>query len=234
MPSPRAPIAVGGFTAGVGGAGGATVTKNHPTVGTIVNGALVEREIPASIVHDQSIELLLREPSFTSAARMAAAINELFPASAQAVDSTSVKVRLPGGLDGREVDFVARLESVELEPATPARIIINERTGTIVATASIRISNCAVSQGNLTLSIASTLTASQPTPFSSTGRTAILPSTTTDVAENRAAMVAPARAPYRRKSRRRPQHPRRYPRDMMAIFQAMKQAGALQAELLIR
>jgi flagellar P-ring protein precursor FlgI len=230
----QGPLAVGGFTGGVGGAGGATVTKNHPTVAVIVNGALVEREIPATIVQDQSIELLLREPSFTSAARMAAAINELFPASAQAIDSTSVKVRVPDGLDGREVDFVARLESVELEPATPARIIINERTGTIVATASIRISNCAVSQGSLTLSIASTLTASQPAPFSNTGRTAVLPSTATEVTESQAAMVALPELPTVEKVAAALNSLGVTPRDMMAIFQAMKQAGALQAELLIR
>ncbi|HMJ88583.1 MAG TPA: flagellar basal body P-ring protein FlgI, partial [Candidatus Acidoferrum sp.] len=120
---------VGGFSAGTGGGGGATVTKNHPTVAQIIGGALVEREIPATIVHDNHIEFLLREPSFTSAARISAAINELFTNSAHAMDATSVRVELPAGAQNLAVDFIARLEAVEVMPDTPARIIINERTG---------------------------------------------------------------------------------------------------------
>ncbi|MEI6784254.1 MAG: flagellar basal body P-ring protein FlgI, partial [Verrucomicrobiota bacterium] len=158
----QGPLSVGGFSAGQSGGGGATVTKNHPTVGTIINGAIVEREIPASIVRDNTVELLLREPSFTSAARLAEAVNQIFTNTAQAVDSTSIRVRIPEGMERFPVDFIARLESVEVTPDTAARIIINERTGTIVATSAIRISRCAVSQGNLVITIASSLDVSQP------------------------------------------------------------------------
>ncbi len=227
-------LAVGGFSSGTGGAGGASVTKNHPTVGTIVNGALVEREIPATLVQDQSIELLLREPGFTTAARMATAINEKFPGSAQAVDSTSIKVRMPDGAEGQVVDFIARIESIEVHPDAPARIIINERTGTIVATARIKISNCAISQGNLIISIASSLEVSQPNAFSNTGKTAVVPSTATGVDEARANMVALPELPTVEQVATALNTLGVTPRDMMAIFQAMKQAGALQAELLIR
>jgi flagellar P-ring protein precursor FlgI len=230
----QGPLAVGGFSAGTSGGGGATVTKNHPTVGTIVSGALVEREIPATLVHENLVELLLREPGFTSAARMAAAINEKFPASAQAVDSTSVKVRLPEGAENHVVDFIARLEAIEVHPDAPARIIINERTGTIVATARIKISNCAISQGNLIISIASTLEVSQPTAFSNTGRTVVTPKTDTGVTEAKANMVALPELPTVEKVATALNTLGVTPRDMMAIFQAMKQAGALQAELLIR
>jgi len=227
-------LAVGGFTSGTSGGGGATVTKNHPTVGTIVSGALVEREIPATIVRDNLLELLLREPSFTSAARMAAAINVVFPDSAHAVDSTSVKVRLPDGAETMAVDFIARLEAIEIHPDAPARIIINERTGTIVATARIKISNCAISQGNLIVSIASTLEVSQPTPFSNTGRTVVVPKTDTGVNEAKAQMVALPELPTVERVATALNTLGVTPRDMMAIFQAMKQAGALQADLLIR
>ena len=158
----QGPMAVGGFSVGTSGAGGASVTKNHPTVGTIINGALVEREIPATIVRENTIELLLREPDFTSAARLAEAVNQAFTNSAQAMDSTSVRVRMPPGTEERPVDFIARLEALEVTPDIPARIIINERTGTIVATATIRISHCAVSHGNLTITIANTLTFPSP------------------------------------------------------------------------
>src|SRR5262245_1327363 len=162
-------LAIGGFAGGTAGLGGATVQKNHPTVGQISGGALVEREIETTIVHKNHLELLLREPDFTSAARMAMAINNVFTNSAQAIDSTAVRVRVPEGLESFPVDFVARLEAIEVTPDIPARVIINERTGTIVATSRIRIANCAVSHGELTISIASTLDASQPNPLSQTG-----------------------------------------------------------------
>ena len=230
----QGPLAVGGFSAGTSGPGGATVTKNHPTVGVIVSGALVEREIPATLVRENIIELLLREPSFTSSARMAAAINEKFPDSAQAVDSTSVKIHLPAGAENQVVDFIARLEAIEVHPDAPARIIINERTGTIVATANIKISHCAISQGSLIISIASTLEVSQPTPFSNTGQTVVVPKTDTGVTEAKAQMIALPELPTVEKVATALNTLGVTPRDMMAIFQAMKQAGALQAELLIR
>jgi flagellar P-ring protein precursor FlgI len=232
----QGPLAVGGFmvAGGGGGGGGASVTKNHPTVGTIINGALVEREIPASVVQGDCIELLLREPSFTSASRMAEAINLTFTNSAQAMDSTTVRVRLPEGLEERPVDFIARLEAVEVIPDTPARIIINERTGTIVATSTIRISHCAVSQGNLTLTVANTMDVSQPNAFSRTGTTAVTPRTDTKVTENKTGIVSLPELPTVEKVASALNALGVTPRDMMAIFQAMKQAGALQAELVIR
>jgi flagellar P-ring protein precursor FlgI len=229
----QGPLAVGGFSVG-GGGGGANVTKNHPTVGTIIDGALVEREIPASVVHDNSIELLLHEPSFTSAARMAEAINLEFTNSAQAVDSTSVKIRVPDALTDRPVDFIARLEAIDVTPDIPARIIINERTGTIVATSTIRISNCAVSQGNLTLTVATTMDVSQPNAFSKTGTTTVTPRTDLKVSESKAGIVSLPELPTVEKVASTLNALGVTPRDMMAIFQAMKQAGALQAELIIR
>jgi flagellar P-ring protein FlgI len=227
-------LSIGGFTAGTGGAGGATVTKNHPTVGQIVGGALVEREIPTKIVTDNSIQLLLREPGFTSAARLSAAINAAFPNCARAADSTSVQVRMPEGAEGLPVDFIARLEALEVIPDTPARIVINERTGTIVATSQIKISSCAVAHGNVTINVASSLDVSQPLPFSESGRTVVTPRTSTDVLENRSSVIALPELPTVEKVASALNSLGVTPRDMMAIFQAMKQAGALQAELVIR
>jgi len=215
----QGPLSVGGFSAGQGGAGGATVTKNHPTVGTIIGGAIVEREIPASIVRDNTVELLLREPSFTTASRLAEAVNQ---------------VRMPEGMERFPVDFIARLEAVEVAPDTSARIIINERTGTIVATSAIRISHCAVSQGNLVITVASSLDVSQPSPFSQTGSTVVTPRTDTKVTESKASLVPLPEMPTVEKIASALNALGVTPRDMMAIFQAMKQAGALQAELIIR
>lgn len=225
---------LGGFAAGTGGGGGATVQKNHPTVAQIIGGALVEREIPATIVKNNFLELLLREPDFTSAARVAAAINGKFPESARALDSTTVRIVLPEGMESAPIDFLAHLQAVEVTPDTPARIIINERTGTIVATARIQISSCAVSQGNLTITIASNLDVSQPNPFSETGSTVVTPRTETEVSEGKGTLIALPDLPTVEKVAAALNALGVTPRDMMAIFQTMKQAGALQAELVIR
>jgi flagellar P-ring protein FlgI len=227
-------LSVGGFVAGQGGGGGATVQKNHPTVAQITGGALVEKEIPTQIVHNNKIDLLLREPDFTSAARMAMAINAVFPASSLAVDPTTVRVKVPEGLDNAAVDFIARLEAIEVTPDQAARIIINERTGTIVATSKIKISSCAVSHGDLTITIASTLDVSQPPAFSQGGSTAVTPRTDTTAVEAKRQLFSLPDMPSVEKVATALNAIGITPRDMMAIFQAMKQAGALQAELIMR
>jgi flagellar P-ring protein precursor FlgI len=165
---------------------------------------------------------------------MANAINQVFTNSAHAIDSTSVQVHMPPGAENNPIDFIAALESLEITPDTPARIIINERTGTIVATANVKISSCAVACGNITINIASTLDVSQPAPFSRGGQTVVTPNTTTDVTEKKAALVTFPELPTVEKVAAALNTLGVTPRDMMAIFQAMKQAGALQAELLIR
>jgi flagellar P-ring protein precursor FlgI len=230
----QGPLAVGGFTAGQGGPGGATTTKNIPTSAQISSGALVEREIQTTIVRDKTVELLLRDPDFTSAALMAEAINEVFTNSAVAVDSTSVQVHMPVGAEDKPINFIARLGSIEVTPNTPARIILSERTGTIVATASIHISSCAVAQGSITINVASTLNVSQPNALSDRGRTAVTPSTSTDVTEKKSSIVTLPEMPTVEKVAAALNALGVTPRDMMTIFQTMKQAGALQAELILR
>lgn len=230
----QGPVAVGGFTVGNGGGGGASVTKNFPTVGQIINGAIVEKEVSTSIVCNNSVELLLRDPSFVSAALMADAINGVFTNSARAVDSTSVQVQMPEGTQSHLVDFIARLEDVEVTPDVPARVIINERTGTIVATANIHISSCAVACGDITINISSTPSVSQPAPFSQGGQAKVTSQTTTEVTENKTSMVVLPELPTVEKVAMALNSLGVTPRDMMAIFQALKQAGALQADLIIR
>jgi flagellar P-ring protein precursor FlgI len=229
----QGPLVLGGFAAGDGGAGGATVTKNHPTTAQIVNGALVEREIPTQFVRDNSVELLLRDPSFGSASVMAAAINQVFTNSAHAVDSSTVQVQMPEGTEGAPVEFIARLNAIEVTPDTPARIIINERTGTIVATAAIHISSCAVASGNITINVASSQDVSQPNAFSN-GTTQTTKQTSTAVTETKSGLIALQELPTVEKVASALNALGATPRDMMSIFQAMKQAGALQAELIVR
>lgn len=230
----QGPLVLGGFAAGEGGAGGATVTKNHPTTAQIVNGALVEQEIPTQFVHDHSVELLLRDPSFNSASAMAAAINQVFTNAAMAEDSTAVKVKVPDNDESDPVDFVARLNMIEMTPDTPARVIINERTGTIVATAAIHISSCAVASGNITINVEQSLDVSQPAPFSNGGSTVVTPRTSTSVTESKSSLVPLQELPTVEKVAAALNALGATPRDMMSIFEAMKQAGALQAELISR
>ncbi|HZM03920.1 MAG TPA: flagellar basal body P-ring protein FlgI [Candidatus Saccharimonadales bacterium] len=227
-------LTLGGISAVADGAGGSSVVKNHPTVGQIANGALVEREIPAQIVSDHHLELILREPDFTTAARLALGLNQKFPDSSLALDSTTVRVRVPEEFEGTPVNFISLLEAIEITTDVPARIVINERTGTIVATSHIHISSCAVSHGNLTISITSALAVSQPDAFSQGGTTVVTPKTDTKVNEEKAAMIALPELPTVEKVASALNSLGVSPRDMMSMFQAMKEAGALQAELIIR
>jgi flagellar P-ring protein precursor FlgI len=224
-------ISLGGISAGNEGA---SVQKNHPTVAQIIGGGIVEREIPTEIVRNDSIELILRDPDFTSSARLASAINQSFTNSSEALDSTTVRVKVPEIARNSVIDFLARVEAIELDPDMPARIVINERTGTIVATSRIRIASCAVSHGNITITIANTLDVSQPNPLSQTGQTVVTPRTDTKVTEQQGRLVTLPDLPTVEKVASNLNSLGVTPRDMMAIFQAMKQAGALHAELVMR
>jgi len=226
-------IAIGGFSGGAGGAGGATVQKNHPTVGVISNGAIVEREIPSAFVRDGGMRLQLHNPDFTSAARMAEAINLRYRGAAIARDAATVEVSFPDNYEGREVAFLADLGSVEVTPDTLARIVINERTGTIVATAPVTLSQVAISHGSLTITVASTLAVSQPNPLSREGETVVVPSTQTEVEESRGGFTVVDEVSSIDRLASALNALGVSTREMMAIFQTLKRSGALQAELII-
>jgi flagellar P-ring protein precursor FlgI len=230
----QGPIAVGGFLGGAGGAGGATVQKNHPTVGIISNGAIVEREIAADFVRDGRLALSLQNPDFTSAARLAAAINLALPAAAAvARDAATVDLVLPEDYAGRDVAFLADVGAITVSPDSLARIVINERTGTIVATAPVSLSQVAISHGALTITVASTLSVSQPGAFSPGGQTAIVPSTQTDVSETKGGFTVIDSTSSIDRLATALNALGVSTREMMAIFQTLKTAGALQAELII-
>jgi flagellar P-ring protein precursor FlgI len=229
----QGPVAVGGFLGGAGGAGGATVQKNHPTVGVISNGAIVEREIPATFVHDNQLRLLLHNPDFTSAARMADAINKQWPASANAIDAATVNVNLPTNYRGQDVAFIADLGTIEVVPDTLARVVINERTGTIVATSTVRLSQVAIALGSLTITVSSNVGVSQPNAFSSSGQTLAVPSTKTDVNEVKGGFTVLNEPPTIERLAAALNALGVSTREMMAIFQSLKRSGALQAELVI-
>ena len=225
-------LAIGGFIGGEGGTGGSTVQKNHPTVGMISGGALVEREIPAQIVNNNSVELLLLNADYASAARMAEAVNGVFPGTALAKNAAAVNIAVPEEYRNYEVNFIASLGAIEVNPDTIARVVINERTGTIIATQNVRISTVAVSHGSLTISIASNVAVSQPPPFSQ-GQTTVVPTTQTNATEQKAGFKVVDEFPTIQQVASALNALGLTTRDMMAIFQSMKRAGALHADLIL-
>jgi flagellar P-ring protein precursor FlgI len=229
----QGPIAVGGFLGGAGGPGGATVQKNHPTVGVISNGGIVEREIAATFVQNNQLRLLLHNPDFTSAARMAEAINGKWPESAAAIDAATVSVQLPKEFQGQDVAFIADLGTIDVNPDTYARVVINERTGTIVATSSVRLSQVAIALGSLTITVSSNLGVSQPNAFNNTGETVVVPGTETNVNETRGGFAVINEPPTIERLASALNALGVSTREMMAIFQSLKRSGALQAELVI-
>ena len=184
------------------------------------------------MVKNDSINLLLRNPDYTSAARMAEAINGVFPHSALAKDAATVNVMVPKEYADYQVNFIATLGAIDVAPDVPARIVINERTGTIIATSTVRISTVAVSHGSLTITIASNLSVSQPNALSR-GKTVTTPSTNTKVDEQRGGFKIVDEAPSIERVAAALNALGLSTRDMMAIFQSMKRAGALQAELIL-
>jgi flagellar P-ring protein precursor FlgI len=228
----QGPLAIGGFLGGQGGPGGATVQKNHPTVGSISNGAIIEQEIPAPFVHDNTLRLLLRDPDFNTAARMADAINRAWPSSANPEDAATITVHLPSEFRGRNVAFVAKLGEIESVPDTLARIVINERTGTIVATSTVRLSEVAIAMGSLTITVTSNQGVSQPNSFSS-GGTRLVNSTQTSVNETKGGFVVMKEPPTIERLAAALNALGVSTREMMAIFETLKRSGALQAELIV-
>jgi flagellar P-ring protein precursor FlgI len=221
----------GGFSVTAGGTG-ESVQKNHPTVGRVVAGATVEREAPVATASSR-LMLALLYPDFTTAARLAQSLNgAMGRALATAADSATVIVDVPGPEQARLVDFVARLEQVTLPTDAPAKVIVNERTGTVIMGSHVRVSTVAVSHGNLSIQIKSEFQVSQPAPFSPEGsQTVVVPKTDTTVREGGAPLVVVAGGASIGDVVGALNAIGATPRDLIAILQAIKRAGALQAEL---
>ena len=216
------------------GGQGATAQKNHPTAGRVASGALVERELPNALTGKSVLHLNLDTSDFTTASRIVTAINGKFNATvATSRDSGSVTLTIPESYSNRTVEFIAALESLEVKPDVQAKVVLNERTGTIVMGENVRISTVAVTHGNLSLVIKETPQVSQPAPFSKTGETKVVPRTDLKVEEeNRRLMVMQEGASIGDVVRAL-NLLGVTPRDLISILQAVKAAGALQAELTI-
>jgi flagellar P-ring protein precursor FlgI len=225
----QGPVSTGGFAA----AGDATsVTKNVPTAGRIASGAIVEREIPFSFNDLKTVRLALRNPDFTTARRIAQAINaHLGGGAAVALDPANVQVSAPGG----RTDIVSLITDIEQLPISPdevAKVVINEASGVIVMGEKVRISTVAIAQGNLTVRVTETPQVSQPDAFSETGETTVVPRTAISVDEQTGRKIAVLPEGVTLQELVESLNALGIgPRDIISILQAIKAAGALQAEI---
>lgn len=216
------------------GGQGATAQKNHPTAGRVPNGALVERELPNTLAGKAVLNLNLNIADFTTASRIVTAVNDKFKSPvAASSDPGSVTMTIPEAYANRAVEFVAALERLEVKPDVQAKVVLNERTGTVVMGENVRISTVAITHGSLTLVIKETPQVSQPAPLSRTGETKVVPRTELKVEEeNRRLMVMQEGASIGDVVRAL-NTLGVTPRDLISIIQAIKAGGALQAELSI-
>lgn len=222
-------VSIGGFSAGQGNN---SVQKNHLTVARIPNGAIVEQEVPTDFDNGGYITWSLNKADFTTANRIANQINYRLgiPGTAQAIDGGTVRVRIPSAYRNNQVQFISIVENINVVPDMVAKIVINERTGTVVMGGDVKISTIAVSHGSLQVRISEAEFVSQPYPFSR-GKTVVTKETDLEVNEEKATnMVFPTGANIKDLVDAL-NAVGATPRDIIAIVQAIKQAGALQAEL---
>lgn len=223
----QGPVVTGGFSAG---SGGSSQTKNHPTVGLLSNGAIVEKDVAVTLAANGAVTLSLNQPDFTTANRISGVIDSMFGGISIARDPGTVVVNVPGQYEDNLVGFVAALEELTVTSDAVAKIVINERTGTIVMGQNVSIDEVAVAQGGLSIRIAKTNDISQPPPFSA-GTTTPVTNSTVNVTEDKAnVMVLPATANVGDVVNAL-NAIGATPRDIISILQAMKAAGALHAEL---
>ncbi len=223
----QGPVAIGGYTVT---AGNDRIQKNHPTVGIVPDGATVEREIHIDFDRVERFHLNLRRPNLKTAALAAARINREFgEAIAHAIDPATIEIGVPESQRSDPVGFLSRLLDVEVEPQPPAVVVINERTGTVIVGENVRISRVAITHGNLHIEVSSRTEVSQPAPLS-TGRTEVIENQEVTVTEEggRLKLVGGVTIGDLVQALNAIGAS---PRDLITILQAIKRAGALQAEL---
>jgi flagellar P-ring protein precursor FlgI len=221
-------LAIGGFQA-EGAA--ASITRGVPTVGRIANGAIIEREIEFALNRLPNVRLALRNADFTTAKRIAAAVNDyLGTKAAEPIDPSTVQLSIPGEFKGNVVAFLTEIEQLQVEPDLAAKIIIDERSGIIVMGRDVRVATVAVAQGNLTVSITEAPQVSQPNAFTR-GRTAVTPRTSVGVSEDGRKLGLVKEGVSLQQLVDGLNGLGIGPRDLIGILQAIKAAGAIQADI---
>jgi len=225
----QGPVSIGGFNFEAGGTG-EKVQKNHPTVGRVPNGAIVEREPSVDFLKARQLMLVLANPDFTTAVRMAQAVEKSLGADTRAKDASTVEVRVPDSYQSNPVELIAAVENVSLATDMPAKVVVNERTGTIIIGSQVRISTVAVAHSNLSLQIRSELQVSQPAPFSE-GQTTVVPRAEVEAREDKTRVNLVSEGVSIGDVIKALNALAVTPRDMISLLQAIKAAGALQGEL---
>ncbi len=226
----QGPVSVGGFAFQTGG-GGAGAQKNFPTVGRVVNGGIVENSVKTDFLIGGKVKLILKDPDFTTAAKIAKTINEKFNSLlAKAISPGEIVVNIPMKYKTYPVEFISILENLKVEPQIKARVVVNERTGTIVIGQDVKISKVAIAQGGISVVIQSNPQVSQPPPLSG-GTTQTTTQESLAVAEKKAHFVMlPGEATVKELVDAL-NDIGVTPQDIISILQALKEAGALHADL---
>jgi flagellar P-ring protein precursor FlgI len=228
----QGPVSIGGAHAA--SSGGSRVQKNHPTAGRVPGGAMLEREIAFDLAARREHRLLLTDPDFTTAARIEGAVNAAFgDGTARAIDAGGVAIAVPLESSSQPVAFLSRLEDLEVEPAVRARLVFNEKTGTVVMGADLRISQVAIAHGSMSVNIETDVEVSQPAPWGH-GDTVVTEQPFVEAREEPASVLVLERGATIGDLVNGLNEIGATARDMMAIFQAIRAAGALQAEIVIQ
>lgn len=227
----QGPISIGGFSAG---GGGTSTVKNHPNVGMIPNGAIVEKEVPVQLNRKSRLDLLLAAQDITTSKRIADKINDQFKSNiANAETPSMVAINVPQDYLGKVVDFMSRVELLDVAVDLPARVIINERTGTVVIGENVRISPIALAHGGLTIEIKTEFQVSQPQPFApNKAETVVVPKEQVKAEEKKGYLMEVQGATIGELIKAL-NALGVSPRDLVAILQAIKAAGSLKAELVL-
>ncbi|MGD9061287.1 MAG: flagellar basal body P-ring protein FlgI, partial [Desulfobacterales bacterium] len=226
----QGPVSTGGFA--VSGNSGDQVQKNFPTVGRVVGGALVEKELHTNFNEKSALTLALKTPDFTTASRVAQAINRAFyDQLARTENAGSIRVTVPENYLGNTVQFVTMIESLGVTPDMVSKVVVNERTGTVIMGENVRIATIAIAHGNLSIQINESQEVSQPLPFSRGGETVVTPESEILVQEGKNPIFLVESGVSIGEVVKALNALGVSPRDLIAIFQALKAAGALQAEL---
>jgi flagellar P-ring protein precursor FlgI len=221
-------VVLGGFSSG---GTGNRVQLNHPTVGRIPNGGLVEREVAVDLLGKHSLNLVLHQNDFTTASRAARAVNELVgTVVASAVDGRTIAVTVPENYRNRVVEFMATIENARADVDTQAKVVLNEKTGTIVMGKDVKVGEVSIIHGSLSLQVGTIFHVSQPEPLSQ-GQTAVLPDSTVTVQEDKGRTVTLREGATVEEVVRALNEIGAGPRDVIAILQVIKAQGALHADL---
>ncbi len=224
----QGPVSIGGFNAG---AGGTNVRKNHPTVGIIPNGAIVENQVNVNINSKNSFVLALKQPSFTMATRIANTINEFYRRQiAFPTDGGSIKVIVPPLYRGNVVELISQIDQLSVNQISIPKVVLDEKTGTVVVGGDVTVEPVSIAHGNLTITITSTKKVSQPNPLAA-GKTKTITNRKISVKEGKGKFLTFPKGATVSQLVQALNKAGATPRDMMAIFEALKAAGALNADL---